>query len=704
MTHAWLRGALTLWIAVLAAACAGPAPSPRTTFDTVGPSISPAATPPAPTMPLVTASPPVTPPVLPFASVVPTPTTAPEPANLSPALPVEITARVELAGPDGYRRTVSAVAGQGAIWVSLYQHVAAWLVRIDPLTGAATKTFTLPERLAPATLALGSDGVLLAAGPTGLTTGGAATPDAFVARIDPATGAVLAQAAVPLQGTIATGLGAVWVSGGPSLRRLDAASLAVTATYGVAGSPATACGLSATQTADTSTLRFLDPATGSVTSTIDLGVDGRLLGDDPIDGGPNCVALAGPPPGGDPATSLSTLDTLAAEPTMIVAGRSPGLRGTVRFAAGVFWLIENGAMTPVDAYTLAPLGETWRLPPEVGDLSSWTLLGAGGTVWWVGPTEALRLGITIPPQQATGQVASDPWSGPFIPDALAFDGAQSGVLVGATGSGAGAGVVAVTGDGGRSWSRRILGSPPLTSVAEHGSLLLAAATCRIDAPPGCRSAVLRSADGGSGWAATGASSLDGLGFAPDGTAWAIDTVGGGVALSRDGGLTWQRQPGPCPSAPTPYTPTGISAASASAVWLSCQGGAAMGSSGKALLRSSDGGATWRTMFNVPLTGSGGAADPLLGGEQAAIDFLADGSGWLWTGDGLYATRDGGATWRLLGFQEGSGALSILGMHLDTATSGQVLIADGSGSGRVTLLSTIDGGSAWTRINVWPLSQ
>lgn len=355
---------------------------------------------------------------------------------------------------------------------------------------------------------------------------------------------------------------------------------------------------------------------------------------------------------------------------------------------------------------LAPLGATWLLPAEVSDLASWTLLGSGQTLWWVGPSKALRVGIPIPPQEAIGQIASQPWSGAFVPAALAFRDLAHGVLVGSTGNGAGAGVVATTSDGGRSWTKRLLQSP-LYGVTAQGTLMLATAECRIDAPPGCRSAPLRSTDSGLTWTATGKTGLDGLQLASGGIAWAIDTTDPGssvVASSHDGGLTWQRRPSPCPTGVPSFYPTGISFATASEGWLACDGGAAMGSSGKALFHSSDGGATWQTVFDWPLDAPAGANVALWGGDDARIDFLADRTGWLWTGAGLFETQDGGATWRLLGFENGAGGLQMSDMDLLSNTTGVILVADITTTPyRLTLQSTSDGGKTWTTVDTWPLN-
>lgn len=466
-----------------------------------------------------------------------------------------------LSTTNGHRQVISAVAGNGAIWVSQYQHVAAWLARIDPVAGTVTRTSSLPDQLAPAELEIGDDGTVWAAGPVGLSTGGERTPNGFVARIDLATGKVVAQAELPLRGQIDPGMEAVWVPSGSSLQRLDAGSLKVTETFPVAGDPATQCGLSATESGPTSTLRYLDPESGAIMATIDLGVDGHLLGNDPVEGTDNCWVLVGPPGGGDPGVTGSTLGELAPETTMAVAGQSPPFLGDVRFAAGTFWLIANRTMTPIDPQTLAPLGTSWLLPSDVSDPASWTLLGSGQTLWWVGPTEALRVGIPIPSKEAIGSIASQPWSGAFVPITAAFSDMDHGILVGATGNGAGAGVVATTSDGGRSWTKRLLASPPLFGVTMQGSLVLASASCRVDAPPDCLPALLRSTDGGLTWTVTREGGLDGVQLASGETAWATynpTAYYAGVASSHDGGRTWRRSPSPCPPGFPVFEPTGIS--------------------------------------------------------------------------------------------------------------------------------------------------
>ena len=618
-----------------------------------------------------------------------------------------ITARIDLTGPTGFREVTSAVVLGGSIWVSQYQHVGAWLVRIDPVAGRIALTKTLPTTIAPAELTVGDDGSLWAATVPGAT-GGESTPNGRIARIDPTSGALLAQAEIPIQGQIAPDAGVVWVPAGSKLQRLDASSLKVTSTFPAPGDPATQCALSVTQAGTTSTAFYLDPDTGNVTSTIDLGVDGRLVGNDPVEGADNCWALVGPPAGADPATTGSTLAELALENTMVVAGQSPPFQGDVRFTAGTFWLIANGTMTAIDPLTLAPLGSTWQLPAAVGDPGSWTLLGAGGTLWWVGPSEALRVAVPIPPKEAPERVGSTPWTGPFTPTAVAFTDPDHGVLVGAAGNGAGAGVVATTSDGGHTWSARLLDTPPLYGVSLRGSSVLASVACRVDAPADCLATLLRSEDGGRTWIASRDTALDHAQLTPGGLAWATynPTISyAGFASSHDGGVTWKRYPSPCPRGFPIFEPSGISFPTATSGWLACDGGGGLGSSAKALFHTTDAGTTWKTLF-VQSLGDGGvpsgpANELLLGGDLTLIDFLADGTGWISTGDGLFVTHDGGLSWRLLGFDDGADGLQIDAMDFRSADDGVVLVTDLTGqTTQIRLEQTTDAGSTWVTVASW----
>ncbi len=694
---------LVLILTVLALAACSPAqPTPSSSTRGATPTTSLSVS------PLATAIP-STPPSSSLPSSEPTPIPTPDPAH---SLPTVVTAKIDLTGPTGYRRVTSAVADTGAIWVAQYQHVGAWLVRIDSTAGRITQTTTLPVTVAPADLAAGPDSSLWVAGPIGLSTGGESTPNGTVARLDPATGGVLAQANLPLFGPIDPEPGLVWVWGGLGLQRVDVSSLKVTATYPIAGTPASQCGLSVTQAGSTSKVRYVDPASGAVAGTIDLGVGGHLLANDPVEGSDNCWALIGPPAGADPANAGVHLAELVQESTMVIGPASPTFRGDVRFAAGNFWLIVNGTMTAIDPLTLAPLGLTWLLPADVSDPTVWTLLGATGTLWLVGPNEALRVGIPNPPREAIGSIASQPWDGTFVPAAAAFSDLNHGILVGATGNGAGAAVVATTNDGGRTWTKRLLASPGLFGITSWGSVVLASASCRIDAPPDCPGALLRSTDGGLSWTVALGAELDHVQFASATSVWATynpTITDAGVASSLDGGRTWRRYPKPCPIGFPIFEPSGLSFATPTTGWLTCDGGGAGGSSAKALFQTTNAGKTWQTVFTQSLDdpgrSTGPANDLLLGGESAAIDFLADGTGWMSTGDGLFLTRDGGRSWRLLAFENGAGGLQIDSMNLLSASTGLVLVTDITTTpGRVTLQETTDAGSSWRILASWSLGN
>lgn len=86
-------------------------------------------------------------------------------------------------------------------------------------------------------------------------------------------------------------------------------------------------------------------------------------------------------------------------------------------------------------------------------------------------------------------------------------------------------------------------------------------------------------------------------------------------------------------------------------WLLCTGGAAAGSSTKALMRSVDGGQTWTVAASIP-----SLTEPVRPGalpRQDATAIAADSSDVLWiaTPNTVWDSTDGGVTWRQALFNE-----------------------------------------------------
>jgi photosystem II stability/assembly factor-like uncharacterized protein len=214
------------------------------------------------------------------------------------------------------------------------------------------------------------------------------------------------------------------------------------------------------------------------------------------------------------------------------------------------------------------------------------------------------------------------------------------------------------------------------------------------------------------WTASRDTGLDHAQLTAGGVAWATynpTASDSGFASSTDGGATWARYPKPCPRGFPIFEPTGISFPTATDGWLACDGGGAAGSSAKALYHTTNGGRTWKTLF-VQSLGAGGvpsgpANDLLLGGDSTLLDFLANGTGWISTGDGLFVTHDGGLAWHLVGFDNGAGGLQIDAMDFVSANAGVVLVIELTApANQISLERTTDAGLSWLTLTSWTLGN
>jgi len=115
-----------------------------------------------------------------------------------------------------------------------------------------------------------------------------------------------------------------------------------------------------------------------------------------------------------------------------------------------------------------------------------------------------------------------------------------------------------------------------------------------------------------------------------------------VERTTDGGRTWQettivRQSSAFAQQITFLTPQ--------VGWLLLSEGAALGSEGVEVLRTTNGGATWQIMTRTSNTTSNLPGSLPFAGVKSGISFINLTTGWI-TGmmEGLYQTHDGGTTW------------------------------------------------------------
>jgi photosystem II stability/assembly factor-like uncharacterized protein len=147
-----------------------------------------------------------------------------------------------------------------------------------------------------------------------------------------------------------------------------------------------------------------------------------------------------------------------------------------------------------------------------------------------------------------------------------------------------------------------------------------------------RSEILATADGGATWTVQdrGDLNLVSADFISAATGWAVGTHT--LLFTDDGGSTWTRLPEPCPALQS------VHFVSASLGFAIAGGSGARGTSttapgtGGVVLTTETGGRSWQQL-SAP-------ADP------QSICFSSPGSGWLGAGGRLYASGDGGHTWKL----------------------------------------------------------
>jgi photosystem II stability/assembly factor-like uncharacterized protein len=115
-----------------------------------------------------------------------------------------------------------------------------------------------------------------------------------------------------------------------------------------------------------------------------------------------------------------------------------------------------------------------------------------------------------------------------------------------------------------------------------------------------------------------------------------------VAGTSDGGQTWQE------TTIVPHTSAfarQITFLTPQLGWLLLSEGAALGSEGVEVLRTTDGGATWQTVTRTSKTTPNRPGSLPFTGVKSGISFISPTTGWI-TGmmEGLYQTQDGGTTW------------------------------------------------------------
>ena len=283
-----------------------------------------------------------------------------------------------------------------------------------------------------------------------------------------------------------------------------------------------------------------------------------------------------------------------------------------------------------------------------------------------------------------------------LPRAVAALDAQHLVVVGTDAANARRGAIAVSVDGGRTWASRSLPTPPLNGVALNGGAVLVTADCAQAGGPGC---VWSSTDGGQTFAdLTQIPRLVRPALSDAHTAWLLTPpVPGQVStlwrVTVPSGAWAQTSPW-CLDAATPSA-IGIVWTSPTDGWMACSGEPIAGREARILARISGPDQADDTVASAGLPGRSDTLPAT--GTLAGLSMLADGHGWLWTQDALYASADGGKTWVSVPVADGVVA-QIRSAEFVTPRVGFAVL---SGSPTAHVARTADGGRTWTTVAAFP---
>jgi photosystem II stability/assembly factor-like uncharacterized protein len=169
-----------------------------------------------------------------------------------------------------------------------------------------------------------------------------------------------------------------------------------------------------------------------------------------------------------------------------------------------------------------------------------------------------------------------------------------------------------------------------------------------------------------------------------------------VYSTHNGGKSWQRTQLP-PGPPL----GGFFFLNAKVGWLILDSGAAAGQMALEILRTSDGGTSWK-LISISSDKAGPSALPYIG-DKTGFSFVNETTGWA-TGythqdkfTWLYVTHDGGATWRHQDLPLPAQASQVTTMppRFFSATDGLLPVFISSrASETMTLYATHDGGASW----------
>jgi photosystem II stability/assembly factor-like uncharacterized protein len=238
------------------------------------------------------------------------------------------------------------------------------------------------------------------------------------------------------------------------------------------------------------------------------------------------------------------------------------------------------------------------------------------------------------------------------------------------------GTVMLTEDGGTTWASQPLPSP-VVQIAQVGTWIWALVCSSSPGTGRCSPVLERTPVTGGAWEMLAVPQLEPSASythfvvaTPDVVVLVVSpyhNTPGALVVTSDAGQHWNLQATPTGPGNLCSSDADFAAASQSDWWLLCIGGAAAGSSTKALMHTLDGGQTWVTVSAVTSLTDRLQPGSIILAEPADLAAGSPSRLWLAAFNFLTDSSDGGATWtRVHGvFDEGGslGSFDVLSSHI-----------------------------------------
>jgi photosystem II stability/assembly factor-like uncharacterized protein len=307
---------------------------------------------------------------------------------------------------------------------------------------------------------------------------------------------------------------------------------------------------------------------------------------------------------------------------------------------------------------------------------------------------------------ATGGAAQARTISQVVPASVAFwtanNGLMASVIYGPTARSQGQ--LAVTNDGGRTWSIRWRGRAAWDVSVIPGTAEAWAAISPRGGCLDCPMDLLHSRDQGLTWQlAKSGLSLPSFPTARVGFALRSRQADAGPLMrTLNGGHTWRRVRSPCDKGWGGYAWAGaVSFVSPRHGWLLCTGQPGAGSQSKAIYVTKTSGASWTRLVNVHFEPGRVRSGGLHGdGYPRGLSFTPSGRGILWEARGdTYRTADGGRHWRGISVTSPEDREGLSASFVSDRV-GYLLLQDSGRRLDWELLRTRNAGRSWRVVRSW----